>query len=144
MWTDQRAKGSPKSRPLELLALPTLLALLFLCHPAVTAGPPHSGMVLVLFPNNADESPGLRFSIRVSTLLSRPTLSCTSKSKTSTAMSRVRRTPINDGSRPSYERSEDNEKMACFQPFPSFRQNLLIGEGLLLSGRASAEARHRR
>ena len=107
MWTDKRAEVNPKPRPFELLSLPALLALLFLCPLAATAGPPHSGMVLVLFPNNADESPGLRFSIRVSALLSRPTLPRTSKTTTGTSTSRARRTPINDGSRPSSERSEE-------------------------------------
>jgi hypothetical protein len=40
MWTDKRAEVNPKPRPFELLSLPALLALLFLCPLAATAGPP--------------------------------------------------------------------------------------------------------
>ena len=60
MWTDKRSNGNLKARPLPLMPLLALLTFLFLCPSAATADPPHARMV-VLYPDNADQSLGRAF-----------------------------------------------------------------------------------
>jgi signal transduction histidine kinase len=58
MWNEKHADEGSKPWRLPLMSLLALWAFLFICPSAATAGPPYSRTVVVLYPVNADQSPG--------------------------------------------------------------------------------------
>jgi hypothetical protein len=58
MRIGRRAAGFAKRRPPGNVRVLPLLALPSFCPPAAAAGPEHTRMVVVLYPNNSDGGPG--------------------------------------------------------------------------------------